>query len=235
MGRHHYFEEIANFRDLGGYNTLDGKVLKEGLVYRSSMLFAPTVHDQRHWEALGIDTIIDLRAPKELVREPNPYAELVSCYVNVNLSGSADSGRSNDLARSAASPYFMSDRYLEYLEAEEEIQKVLWVFLERRNKPIVYHCSAGKDRTGVISYLLLSLHGVPLAEIVADYQVSYTYMKQDPRLLDPDKHLNIYVSYPEIMELFHGAFLDKYGCVEDYLRRIGLREEEIASLRGLLR
>ena len=59
-------------------------------------------------------------------------------------------------------------------------------------------------------------------------------MKQDPRLLDPDKHLNIYVSYPEIMELFHQAFVDKYGSVEDYLRSIGLDEEEVAGLQGLL-
>lgn len=234
MGRHHYFEEIVNFRDLGGYNTADGAVLKEGRIYRSSMLFAPTVHDRHKWESLGIDTVIDLRAPKELLREPNLYAELVGRYVNVNLSGSADAGRSSELAQSAASPYFMSDRYLEYLSAEDELAKALRIFLERRDKPIVFHCSAGKDRTGIISYLLLSLHGVPLAEIVADYQVSYTYMKQDPRLLDPDKHLNIYVSYPEIMELFHKAFVDKYGSVEDYLRGIGLDEEEVAALKGLL-
>ncbi len=234
MGRHHFFEEIVNFRDLGGYNAADGAVLKEGRVYRSSMLFGPTEHDRQKWESLGIDTIIDLRAPKELVREPNAYADLVGRYVNVNLSGRTDAGRSSELAQSASSPYFMSDRYLEYLSAGDELAKVFRIFLERWDRPLVFHCSAGKDRTGVISYLLLSLHGVPLAEIVADYQVSYTYMKQDPRLLDPDKHLNIYVSYPEIMELFHQAFVDKYGSVEDYLRSIGLDEEEVAGLQGLL-
>ena len=68
MGRHHFFEEIVNFRDLGGYNAADGAVLKERRVYRSSMLFGPTEHDRQKWESLGIDTIIDLRAPKELVR-----------------------------------------------------------------------------------------------------------------------------------------------------------------------
>lgn len=235
MGRHHYFEEIVNFRDLGGYNTKDGEFLKEGRLYRSSMLFPPTAHDKQKWETLGITTIIDLRAPKELVREPNPYAEAVSLYENVNISGRADAGRSSELAQLSSSPYFMSSRYLEYLEAEEEIAKIFRILLDRQDGAAVYHCSAGKDRTGVISYLLLSLHDVPLAEIVADYQVSYTYMKQDPRLLDPAKHLNIYVSYPEIMELFHDAFVNKYCNVGDYFRSIGFDEAELVELRGLLR
>lgn len=234
MGRHLYFEEIANFRDLGGYNTKKGEILKEGKIFRSSMLYGPTKHDKQKWEQLGINTIIDLRAPKELAREPNPYEGFVSTYENVNLSGGKDAGRSGELAKTANNPYFMSERYLEYLKEKDEIAKAFHLFLEQKNTPLVYHCSAGKDRTGVISYLLLSLHDVLLAEIVADYQVSYTYIKQDSRILDPSKNLNIYVSFPETMEIFHKEFIKEYKTIENYFHHIDFSDDEITELKQLL-
>lgn len=75
------------------------------------------------------------------------------------MSGSSDAGRSAELAKHAdEDPYFMSNRYLEYVAANESIAQVFRVILEQKENPIVLHCSAGKDRTGVITYLLLSLH-----------------------------------------------------------------------------
>lgn len=151
------------------------------------------------------------------------------------MSGSSDAGRSAELAKHAdEDPYFMSNRYLEYVAANESIAQVFRVILEQKENPIVLHCSAGKDRTGVITYLLLSLHDVLPAEIVADYQVSYTYIKHDPRILRAENNLNIYISYPEITERFHTAFIEKYGSVTDYFYGIGFSEEEVNELSQLM-
>ncbi|OJF90326.1 tyrosine-protein phosphatase [Alkalibacterium sp. 20] len=234
MGKRYYFEEIVNFRDLGGYNTKTGKLLKEGRIFRSSMLFGPSKSDLSKWKNMQITTIIDLRAPKELVTDPNPYANFVSHYFNVNISGSQNAGRASQLAKVASSPYFMSDRYLEYVAAEENIAKACRVFLNHKDKPIVFHCSAEKDRTGVLSYLLLSLHEVLLPEIIADYQVSYTYIKHDPRILNSKNNLNVYISYPEIIEIFDTEFIKKYGSIEAYFSKIGFSSEEIIELKQLL-
>lgn len=235
MGKHHYFEEIVNFRDIGGYNTKDGKSLQTGKAFRSSMFFGPNEHDHKKLKELGIQTMIDLRSPKEAVREPNTYADLVPNYQNINLSGGTDAGRSAELAKNAEeNPYFMADRYMEYIANAKSIVQVFRTILVHKEEPFVLHCSAGKDRTGVIAYLLLSLHDVLPAEIVADYQVSYTYIKHDPRILRAENNLNIYISYPEVMEQFHTKFMEKYDSVEKYFYELGFSKTEIEELSQLL-
>lgn len=227
------FEHIANFRDLGGLPTASGYAC-EGKLYRSSMLYNLSKVDQATFESLNIQTIMDLRSPKEIKNEVNPYKDLVKNYYHFNLSGRAAAGRSSELAKNAKDKYFMAERYMEYLEQKQELRSLFNVFLQAEAFPLVFHCSAGKDRTGTIAYLIEKLNQVPLADIVADYQVSYTYVQADPKIIHPDKGLNIYQSYPEIMQRFDAYFLDQYGSITNYFEELGFDSAEIEELSHIL-
>lgn len=147
MGNRIKFEEIVNFRDVGGYNTALGKQTLEGVIYRSSMLFGPTPADQQLMQKLNLQTIIDLRAPAELERESNPYKDEINHYYSINLSGQQDRGRAAELSTQTTDPYFMSERYLEYVEGgRTEIGRLFRLLLQKEHYPLVIHCSAGKDR-----------------------------------------------------------------------------------------
>ncbi|MGG5329619.1 tyrosine-protein phosphatase [Enterococcus sp. AZ163] len=235
MGNRIKFEEIVNFRDVGGYNTALGKQTLEGVIYRSSMLFGPTPADQQLMQKLNLQTIIDLRAPAELERESNPYKDEINHYYSINLSGQQDRGRAAELSTQTTDPYFMSERYLEYVEGgRTEIGRLFRLLLQKEHYPLVIHCSAGKDRTGVVIYLILLLQGVLIEEIIADYQVSYTYIKHDSRILQNKQLLNVYHSYPEIMEQFHQKFHAAYGTIGNYLRELSFTEDELLQLKHLL-
>lgn len=235
MGKRINFKGIVNFRDLGDYPSQFGGYTKQDRIYRSSMLFHDNEADINQMEAMNIQTIIDLRSPKEIERHPNFFAHTVPNYLTINLSGNADAGRSLEMSKHNEDLYFMKNRYLEYLvEAKSEIAKLFKTLIEPNALPAVIHCSAGKDRTGVITYLLLSLSGVDIADIIADYQVSYFYIKNDTRIIKEGHQQNIYHSYPEIMAGLHQLFTEKYPNIEDYFTDLGFSAPEIDRIKELL-
>lgn len=234
--KRYIFSGIENFRELGGISFAKNQFTLENKAYRSGMMYEYNQEDAEILESLSIKTIIDLRAPKEVVKNPNVYREAVSHYYNVNISGGSDAGRSSELAKHAKdNPYFMANRYLEYIENKEEIKKFFVYFLQHIEDPIVFHCSAGKDRTGVMSYLLLTLAGVPIKDIIADYQISYTYIQDNDFIIDEDKALNIYISYPQIMENFHDSFQKRYGDTRNYFSQLGFSPNDIQKLEMFLK
>lgn len=104
-------------------------------------------------------------------------------------------------------------------------------------KGVLFHCAAGKDRTGCTAALLLLLCCVPQADVVADYQVSETYLQEIIRRLRkerPNAPAHLGRSRAEYMEETLALLTDKYGTAEDYLRAIGLTDEELNLLRGKL-
>lgn len=232
MTRRIQFKDMCNFRSLGGYHTSDGKVTAANKFYRSSMMYYDST-DEALFKSLQIDTIIDLRSPKEVELEPNEYRQLVPHYIVVNLSKAHYRGRSEQLARQTNDPYFMRYRYLEYLSNLDAVRDIVRAILKAQG-PIVFHCSAGKDRTGAIAFILLKVAKVPLKTIVEDYTRSYDYIKNDKRIMDPTKNLNVYISYPEVIEMMDPLFIEKYHSVEEYLLQCGLSETEIKELHDKL-
>lgn len=228
------FQNISNFRDVGGHPARDGKMTRFGKLYRSSIFSDASPEDVALFQSLNITGIVDLRSPRELEREPDVFRPLVEHYLPINLSNAQSTGRSAELARTATDDFFMAIRYLEYIDNKEAIAQFFRFLLDHRDANIVYHCSAGKDRTGVLTYLLFGLHGVPLEDIIADYEVSYTYIKNDPNIIGKDDTLNVYHSYPEVIERLHVNFLDRYGSFAAYFQELGFQQEEIHLLGNLL-
>lgn len=166
------FEGPCNFRDLGGYETVDGRVVRWGRVYRSDSLHTATAADVPTLRELGVRTAVDFRTGDELTRlGAGPLAELAVRHVHCSTVDAAV--REGESSR----PAFVGDRaadfYMLMLEhGAPAYASALQALAEADSLPAVFFCLAGKDRTGCFAALLLGLLGVPDDTIVADYELT---------------------------------------------------------------
>ena len=174
------FEGVENFRDMGGCRTRDGRRVKYGYLYRSSALFFMTPADMRLFESLGIRYILDYRNASEALAEPNPgfvtavqeripaVAEDDFCY-DVYLSQSY---------RERLRPNGLADYYRTIAVNEQAYTRLLTACLDPRNRAILHHCAAGKDRTGVGAAVFYMALSVPRDIIMEDYLLSNLYLRR---------------------------------------------------------
>jgi protein-tyrosine phosphatase len=157
-----------NFRDLGGYPTADGHSTRWGVAFRSDALHELTVDDLVLLRDLGLRTVVDLRTGTELERhgrgllidEPVSHVHLSVLPIEAGESLAAPPPVGTDMAA----------RYLWYLEVgSSALAAALRLLADPASQPLVFHCAAGKDRTGVLSALALSCLGVGRDGIVDDY------------------------------------------------------------------
>lgn len=162
-------EGTFNTRDLGGYPSKTGALTKTHVFLRSDNLASLTDDDKQYLSDYGVRCIVDLRTADEVRLSPCPMGpEYNISYHHVPL---ADNLSPASLAASTEGR--MSDLYIALLDhASHTIADIMRIFLDHRSAPILFHCAAGKDRTGVISMLLLLLSGVPQDYVVADYSAS---------------------------------------------------------------
>jgi len=178
-------ENIFNFRDIGGISTKDGLVVKKGLVFRSAKLSKASPDDLERLSALGIRTICDLRTTKEKQREPDRIPLNVN-YIHVPIK----SKRQDDAGVRTwlLSSMFGKARKIDYFEAYclayqefasdflPEFRSVMKIACDADSLPLLVHCTAGKDRTGLAcSFIQLSL-GVPIETVMADYLLTNDYL-----------------------------------------------------------
>jgi protein-tyrosine phosphatase len=165
-----------NFRDMGGYGTDDGRVVRWGRLFRSGAMSELTEADRRYLADLGIAVICDFRTTGERVDEPTlwpgeagPVIRARDYEINAsNMRRAAESGGPTDQVMQEAMKGFYADLPYGHLESYQ----IMFGELLAGNVPLVINCSAGKDRTGVGAALLLSALGVRWDEIVHDYSLS---------------------------------------------------------------
>lgn len=165
-----------NFRDLGGLRTRDGRRLRAGRAFRSDTLQALTRDDvQRLYGDLGLRGVVDLRLADEVQQEGRgPLAAMSDVrYVNLPLPMAATAG----LPPEAVMPAL----YLACLAPGSALARAVDRLCELSDQPVLFHCAAGKDRTGVLAAVLLRLLDVPDEAIVADYLRSADAM---PRMIE---------------------------------------------------
>jgi protein-tyrosine phosphatase len=174
-------EGTLNFRDLGGYINADGRSVKWGKLYRSAQLNRMSPKGIQDMAALGIQTVVDLRFTDESNKSPTiaeavPNAEMLSWH----SEREHDSGQKSDhMIRSWRDSLDSNDpaqvreamriNYPQKLYTHRAIYKKMLLRIAEGNTPLVFHCAAGKDRTGVAAALILSLIGVDDQQIVDDY------------------------------------------------------------------
>jgi protein-tyrosine phosphatase len=248
-------EGAKNFRDLGGYRASDGRYVRWGLVYRSNHLVNLTARDSEYLNRLGIRLVCDVRSDGERARAPDHWAgntpESFSVPIGSNL---ITSPTADDLKRRVAtinSETKDSVRAYGYaIEYAGQYAKILRR-IAAGDLPAVEHCTAGKDRTGVFSAILLTALGVPRDTVVQDYLLSNQYLLAPDTIESTTADLQrafglaeppdistvrtIMTARPETLE----ATLDKidktYGSFGNYLRdALKLSDSELINLRRRL-
>jgi protein-tyrosine phosphatase len=172
--RHLPFDNLFNVRDLGGYHGRAGQTLRWRQVYRADDLNRSSPEDLRRLSELGIRTIIDLRTDAEVAAR-GPLVIPGSPVARHHLPMLRDTWDVRDLVPLEGSPpqAFLIDRYLELLvQGAPAIADALRIIAEPEAAPVVFHCSLGKDRTGILAMVLLALLGVHDETIAEDYALS---------------------------------------------------------------
>ncbi|QGG94882.1 tyrosine-protein phosphatase [Actinomarinicola tropica] len=194
--RHIRLEGCLNLRDLGGYPTRDGGEVRTGCVYRSSDLCALTDGDVETVTSLGIAVVVDLRGHHERLARPNRLPHGVEVHERTSPSTRTDPARTlEDRIASRSFPDrdddLLTASYLGHLEEHltSELRTILELAVDSPRRPLVFHCAAGKDRTGIAAAVLLGVLGVGDDDIVADYELSTSHWAV-PRLAALARHLD---------------------------------------------
>ncbi|MFF7450703.1 MULTISPECIES: GNAT family N-acetyltransferase [unclassified Streptomyces] len=223
MDRHVAFDGLHNFRDLGGYPTTDGHRVRPGRLYRADSLGKLTegTPDWSRFLSLGIGTVIDLRHGWEIEGRGRVPSDPSFAYVHLGIEH-----RPYDQAALGADvdpgPY-LAERFMEVAEdGTKEIRRALEL-IAGAERPLVFHCASGKDRTGELAALVLALLGVDEATIIEDF--SLTELATPALLADwtarndgAAPNWSAYARAPEaVMRLFLRQLNARYGSVEGYV------------------
>lgn len=220
---------VENCRELGGYNTIHGEQTRWHTFIRSSDLSEITEEDKNFLINYGVKTVIDLRSADEANQYPNPLANEDNIhYINIPLLNS-------DVANLifSDSNFTLGKMYIDLLQNEDGIKKVFQSIV-KADGCVLYHCSAGKDRTGIISMLLLALAGVQKQDIISNYEVTYTNIE---KLREKFKAYSLpneefLLSKPESIIEAYNYICERFGNAENYLLKIGITENEIDTIRN---
>ena len=232
-------EGAVNFRDLGGYATAGGQRTQWRVLFRADGLGELTEGDLSVLRMLGIRTVIDLRSASELERgrfdvDAHPVAFHHFPFIE-ELPDAEEFDRR---------PGLLGSQYREILrDAGPQIIAALEVLAAPDALPAVFHCTAGKDRTGVLAALVLSLLGVDEGTVVADYALSGAAMLRlraklilkYPEGRETLENIDeVFSADPGQMELLLDHLKDEYGSAEAYLAGVGARPGLIERLRAVL-
>lgn len=234
-------EDVFNLRDLGGYDTADGRRTRWGTLYRGAGLHRLAGGDVDLVRGLGLRTVLDLRTAAELEAGTYPVEQLPADFYHLPLITTMWDHSAID--PSAPAEEYLVARYSEMLDEGRASIAESVRFLSRPGAlPGVFYCAVGKDRTGVLAAIVLEAVGVQRDHVIADYHLSKervariveramarhtveatsTMVAQAATLLDAPA---------EAMRLLLERLSAEHGSAADYLLDSGVRRDELSALR----
>lgn len=247
-----------NFRDLGGYETTDGKTVKWGKLYRSGILTNLTADDYEYLRDREIATIVDFRSTKERTNEPDNWRGSSA----ITLEWDYEMNWEQEFAKLFSKPDFakqdlvelMDKGYTDLVKQQTPAYRAMFQKLIESDDPLLFHCTAGKDRTGIGAALILTALGVDRETVKKDYMLSNKTLAGVKMMeLSEDaseKEKRMYAFFAQLPEDIRGAMSGvelswlesafdemerQHGSVEGYIEHaLDVDQQELALLRSRL-
>lgn len=194
-----------NFRDIGGYQTTTGKTVKWGKIYRSGALSSLTADDYTLINELDIGTVVDFRTTTERSSEVTKWAGKKPEMINRDYEMDFDMGelgkvlKDPNLSREKVEN-MMAKMYPSILEDQTQNYTAMFDSLVEKDSSLLFHCTAGKDRTGISAALVLAVLGVDKQTIIDDYMATNQYL--DPKALMPKEDTEMDPKYAAMLKFF---------------------------------
>ena len=247
-------KNMYNARDLGGYPAGDGKVTRFGVFVRSEAPFELPEEDIRYLLSYGISATADFRSTMEAKKKESSLAAVLPYY----LRPVYDDSTPPDFSKMAHFPPRLIDQYTDIAETGKDWARDMMELAASEPGGLLFHCSAGKDRTGIMSCYLLSAAGVSREDIIADYCISEVLLAPVKSRIFPGKPADAEFSVPgippekmddfalalskgdpgefetspaSVMQTLLDYLDERYGGVLQYLRDAGVKEETILRIR----
>ena len=242
------FTGAHNFRDLGGYKTSDGKTVKWGKVYRSDNLHSLTDEDLKYMERLNLKSVVDFRSDEERNDEPDRLTpDMTPILLPIKFE---PEGVTETLVRDLTFGDLDSSNLLRDFniilvkEFTEEYREFFRHIVDNGGEPFVLHCTAGKDRAGFGSAMILTVLGVPREKIIEDYLLTNTYVSDhvDRKLLetelktffraDSDNLRKINLVEERYIQAAFDTIDSHWGGMDQYIAEgLNLTEEDINKIK----
>ncbi|MBC2171788.1 tyrosine-protein phosphatase [Listeria booriae] len=245
-------EGCFNFRDLGGYVNTAGKTVKWGKLYRSSLLTNITEKDKDTLEKLGVSWICDLRSTSEIAAKPTPaLAHIKNRHIPIGTAKneSTESQKIDIPDDHRVYEPLMGESYRVFVQSKDGFREIFNDIIEKEEVPFLFHCTAGKDRTGVLGALLLKLLDVPENTILADYELTNQYadnilgemqglvnaFSNSEKKIDLENFRPMAEARPAYLEIAFDEMQKEYGSVDAYLEKgIGITPSEKAKFQTMM-
>jgi protein-tyrosine phosphatase len=250
LKRDHEFRTVYNFRDIGGAPVRVGKRISEGVIYRSANPDAINKSDLKKLHALDIRTIIDLRAPEESKKKPKVISNIETLSLPLDFEKTTRERLMPFLYKKGVHDEIdkiNSSLYIEILDAAIPVfRQVIETLMTPERSPVLIHCQAGKDRTGVICALIQLALGADRQSIIDDYMRSnealLPYFRKRLRLRKifslgffPSENILYAITVKEKnIEAVLSRVNDHYGGIEAYTNPSGLAALNLKDLKEKL-
>jgi protein-tyrosine phosphatase len=240
------FEGLQNFRDLGGYQTADGGQTVWGQIFRSDSLHKLTTADLVAFERMGVRSVYDLRGDNERETHPNPFDSIQLAVAGQPRDGQGRAINPEVFALATDGERLLRDLYLGMLlHSAPLFAELLTGLIDPANRPAVFHCHAGKDRTGVAAALLLLALGVDRDDVLDDYELTREFRtiehQQDSLAnmlaagMSPEAAAGVLTAPRWAMHEAIEAIDSEYGGIDAYLTGpAGMAPSALSALRGAL-
>ena len=242
------FTGAHNFRDLGGYKTSDGKTVKWGKVYRSDNLHSLTDEDLKYMERLNLKSVVDFRSDEERNEEPDrltPDMTPILLPIKFEPEGVTETLMRDLTFGDLDSSNLLRDfNIILVKEFTEEYREFFRHIVDNGGEPFLLHCTAGKDRAGFGSAMILTVLGVPREKIIEDYLLTNTYVSDhvDRKLLetelktffraDSDNLRKINLVEERYIQAAFDTIDSHWGGMDQYISEgLNLTEEDINKIK----